>query len=409
MSVRYGPIFWLIMMCTTVVRAQQVDQSAPTVSPADSIFCSKQEALLEQAGFPDASCVLADDQLLVSYTRSKYRLGATSTRKLLSNLGQLPPDRIRSVNVTIADRGIPFYTLFIPVENAVPRSGDASFEIGTHPFPSTRGRSPFIKGDDFTLLFSLDPQLRFAFGASPDPIQIQFNLLPRFDLRLWKGSLFRFQYIIPVWNELDIPEEDFFRPGLITLSQFFRLGRGFFANSTVGYFSTYRYGAQIQLCKFLLRDRAFFGTQFGYTGYASYPKRLYVDPPVSGWQVSDVEYLDYLLTAGWRWNKQHVQLIAGWGRGLFEQEIKSLMVSRQFNLTTVELFVQQLDQEWNYGLRLQIPLPFYRTFIGNRVQIQTSPFFDFQYNGTQNYLQEYRTGHRLPFLSDHLHPDLFEL
>lgn len=407
MSVRCCLFFWFIVLSATVAHSQQVDGTAWLIPSSDSIFCLEQEAMLRQAGFPDASCSLDGDQYWVSYTRSKYRLGATSTRKLLAKLGQFPPETIKSLNITIADRGIPFYTYFIPVDRGISQTEDVRFEVGSRRFSNQSDHAHRIKGDDFTWMLSLDPQARFSFGASPDPVQVQFNLLPRIDLRLWRGSLFRFQYIIPVWNELDIPEEDFWRPGLITLSQFVRLGRGFFSNVTVGYFYPYRYGVQTQVCKFLLDDRAFVAAQIGYTGYASYPKRLYVDPPVAGWQVSSVEYLDYLLTAGWRWNSQHLQLIAGWGRGLFDQEVKTLMVSRQFNLTTVELFAHQLDQEWNYGLRLQVPLPFFRKFIGKRGMIQTSPFFDFHYNGTQNYLQEYNTGQQLPFLSDQLHPDLF--
>lgn len=393
-------------MCATVVRAQEISLPASSTSTADSMFCLDQEAKLKQAGFPDATCSIEGDRFWISYTRSKYRLGASSTRKVLTNLVQFPPGRIKSLNITIADRSIPFYTYAIPVENGIPQTVDSRFEIGTRPFSDVKNPSSFIHGDDYTLFFSLDPQFRFSFGARPDPIQIQFNLLPRLDLRLWKGSLLRFQYIIPVWNELDIPEEDFFRPGLITLSQSFRPGKGLFANLTAGYFSNYRYGAQAQLCKFLFKDRLFFGTQFGYTGYASYPVRLYVDHPVAGWQISDIEYLDYMMMAGWRWNRQNLQLTVGWGKGLYEQEIKTFTLNRQFNLTTVELFAQQLDNDWNYGMRLQIPIPFFRKFIGKRFTVQTAPFIDFYYNGTQNYIQDYWTGQRLPYLSDHLHPDL---
>ncbi len=406
MSVRCGLIISLILTGATVVRTQESSRFTSSTASADSIFCLNQEEKLRQAGFPDATCTLDGDKFWVSYTRSKYRLGATSTRKVVTNLGQDLPERIKSLNITVADRSIPFYTYDIPVENGISQTMDGRFEIGTRPFSAEGKPTHEVRGDDYTLIFSLDPQFRFSFGARPDPIQVQFNLLPRLDLRLWKGSLLRFQYIIPVWNELDIPEEDFWRPGLITLSQYMKLGKGFFANLTAGYVSNYRYGAQAQLCKFLFKDRVFFGTQFGYTGYASYPVRLYVDHPVAGWQISDVEYLDYMLMAGWRWNRQNLQLTAGWGRGLYEQEVKTLTISRQFNLTTVELFAQQLDKDWNYGMRLQIPIPFFRKFIGKRLTIQTSPFIDFYYNGTQHYLQDYWTGQRLPFLSDHLHPDL---
>lgn len=406
MSVRYNSFFWLLLLSSTVVRAQLVDAYTLSTHQEDSIFCSTLEADLWEAGFPDATCSLEKDHLKVSYTRSKFRLGARATHRLLSKIDTLPYDQVRSISITITDRGIPFYTYFIPVELGVPKPEHARFEIGINPFSDNLASAARGKGDDFTLLFSLDPQFRFSFGAAPDPFQVQFNLLPRLDLRLWKGSLLRFQYILPIYNELDIPEENICRPGLITLSQYLRLGRGLFSNISIGYFYPYRYGVQAQFCKFLLKDRAFIGAQFGYTGYASYPKRLFIDEPVPGWQVSSIEYADYLLTAGWRWNSQNLQLIAGWGKALFQQEVKSLVISRQFDLTTIELFAQQLDTNWNYGVRLQVPLPFVRHFIGKRLAVQTAPFIDYYYNGTQNYYQDYSTGQRFPFLSDQLHPDL---
>lgn len=406
MSVQSGPILWLILLFATSSRAQQA--SLPTSESAliDSAFCSVQEAILEQAGFPDASCVLKDGQLQVKYTRSRFRQGFVSNRKLLELLTPALLAGTRTIHLTVGDRSIPFYTYTIPVEQGIVQTEASGFLIGQTPlFPGQDQPLP-LRGDDYTLLFSLDPQLRFSFGASPDPVQIQFNVLPRLDLRLWKGSLLRFQYILPVWNELDIPEDDVFRPGLITLSQYVRPGRGLFASATVGYFYPYRYGIQTRMGKFLLRDRAFVGMEFGLTGYASYPKRLYVDPPVAGWEVSDIQYINYLITAGWRWNRPHLQMTAAWGRGLFDQQIKSLMISRQFNLTTVELFAQQLDADWNYGVRLQIPIPFFSRLVGKRLLCQTAPFLDYTYNGTQIYLQDYQTGQRFPFLSDHLHPDL---
>lgn len=396
----------LLLLFTTGLCAQVDVWPNHEVPLTDSLFATHQEKVLQHSGFPDASCQKLGDTIWLAYTRSRFRPGASSTKAILNTMAPFDSGAVRVAYITVCDRSLPVYTYSIPVTYGAPELDRAQFDILPSMSPLEERSHSRILGDDYTGLFSLDPQFRFSFGASPDPVQVQFNLLPRVDLRLWKGSLLRLQYIIPVWNELDIPEEDFWRPGLITFSQYIRLGKGFLSNFTAGYFSPYRYGVQAQLCKFFFKDRMFFGTQFGYTGYASYPVRLYVDRPVAGWQISDIEYLDYMLMAGWRWNRYNLQLVAGWGKGLYDQEVKTLSISRQFNLTTVEFFTQQLNRDWNYGMRLQIPFPFIRKIVGKRLIIQTSPFVDFYYNGTQNYFSEYWSGQRLPFFTDHLHPDL---
>ena len=71
-----------------------------------------------------------------------------------------------------------------------------------------------------------------------------------------------------------------------------------------------------------------------------------------------------------------------------------------------EFFVQQLDDKANFGLYVHIPIPFVRYFVGDRVTLQTGPFLNYRYNGTQNYPNQYSTGQVFPFLSHNLHPNL---
>ena len=81
-------------------------------------------------------------------------------------------------------------------------------------------------------------------------------------------------------------------------------------------------------------------------------------------------------------------------------------VNRQFKQTNIEFFVQQLDENWNYGMRVNIPIPFARKFIGKRITLQTAPFIDYIYNGTQYYGNVYSSGQTFPIVVNQFHPGL---
>ena len=398
--------FYLLFASSGYLLAQESRAQGSDHRGLDGFSTESIAHILKDAGFLDAACLLEDDQLRIVYSRSRYRPGAQSTRKLIAALDSLPQDKVSSLHITVNDRNLPVYYYQIPVVDGRPVVADTDYAISqlTHQEPSLQKASG--KLSNFTLLFSLDPQFRFAFGANPDPVQVQFNLLPSLAAQLWKGSLLRFQYIIPVWNELDIPEEDQFRPGLITFSQNIRLGRGFFATLNLGYFTNYRYGSQIELGKFLWKDQFYLGAALGYTGYASWPRRLSAETPQPGWEFSDLGYLDYRFTAGWRWHPYDLQILATYGMGLNDQEYAMMAIARQFKQTTFEIFAQKLDNDYNYGIRLKIPIPFYRLFVGNRLTLQSGDFLDFRYNGTQYYHNTYHIGQNFPPIWDNLHPEL---
>jgi len=383
-------------------RAQgDVEQRLP-----DTVHLERIRAALIGASFLDAACGVDEGELRIVYSRSLFRPGAAATRRLLEVVEPLLEDRYRSVRVTVDDRNLPFYSHLFPIVD-----GRLSTEASTWTIGKDKARGDALqrtsgRNSNFTVLFSLDPRLRFAFGAKPDPIQWQFNLEPSVQVQLWRGSQLQYQHILPIYNGLNIPEEDLPRPGLISFSQYLRLGRGMFANLTAGYFQSYRYGVQAQAGKFLFGGSGFLGATAGYTGYASFPKRLNVEKPVPGWQFSQVNALDYQLTAGWRWHRYDLQLLASIGEGLGAQRIMTFAAARQFRQTTVEFFVQQLDDKANFGLYVHIPIPFVRYFVGDRVTLQTGPFLNYRYNGTQNYPNQYSTGQVFPFLSHNLHPNL---
>ena len=84
-----------------------------------------------------------------------------------------------------------------------------------------------------------------------------------------------------------------------------RLPTNLFAGVSVGYFTNYRYGTALDVRKYFLNGNVALRGHLGYTGYASYPKRLGVDEPEKIWQYGDFDYVDYKIGIDYfiaKWN-----------------------------------------------------------------------------------------------------------
>lgn len=383
----------LFLLLCAGARTQPVDQVAL-------------ESLLHSSGFPDATCYLSGDTLMITYDRSRYRPSAPATGKLLDQLDSIGLIPGTHLVVWWTDRHVQTAGFDIPLKEGQVDRGSLVWSMAPGPWRDRDFRRRSGRFSNWTAEFRLDPQLRFSFGSQEDPVRMQANILPTLDCRLWSGAMVTLQYVIPVWNELDIPEEKHPRPSLITLSQNFRWGRSAYGRLTVGYFRSWRYGGRLEVGRYLFNDRLFMGGRIGLTGYASWPRRLSLPKPEPGWQVSDPEAVDWLLTAGWRFHRQDVQILASAGQTLASKTLLRAQVARQFRQTTVELFVESLESDMNFGARVRIPIPFIRWFPQRRLAFCTGQFLDYRYNGTQVYPEAYDTGQQYPFMMDNVHPEL---
>jgi hypothetical protein len=399
-------LYALLLICVGVA-PQRASPPAPAGPLPDTLpDTTFPEAALPRS-FPDLALQTSGDTLFVAYSRSRYRPGAEASLRLLDALAQYKLPGIRTCLVFVREDDITQYIYTVPVREGHLHPAEATYAIGQAIRTPRSLRQQTGRTANYHLEVSLDLLPRFAFGANPDPVQSQLNLLPGMALRLWPGSRLHVQYALPLWNELNIPEESRVRPWLLTFSQTAQPAPGLFLRATAGYFRGYRYGGQLQTGYLALRGRLFLGASLGRTGYAAFPRRLNAAEGVQpGWEYSPIGYTDYLLTAGWRWDRYHLQILASTGKALLHQHIHAFSINRQFRQTNVRGFVQQIDDQWNYGIALMLPIPFARYFAGKRLTLQTGPFLDFRYNGTQHYAAEYLTGYAFPNLYGNLHPGM---
>ncbi len=79
--------------------------------------------------------------------------------------------------------------------------------------------------------------------------QSLWQLSPAVELTLWSGSKFSYQVVFPVWNDGYGARSGKIHPGMVTLSQRFRLPLDITGKAAIGTFSNSRYGFGLELRK----------------------------------------------------------------------------------------------------------------------------------------------------------------
>jgi len=244
----------------------------------------------------------------------------------------------------------------------------------------------------FKLEIVIEPDLNLVLGGTPDPVLHQFNLIPTANLYLWKGAQFKFQGILPISNELGIPEETFVRPGILSFSQQVRLPTNLFVGISFGYYSEYRYGTSLDLTKYFINGNLALNGHLGYTGYASYPKRLGVENPEKVWQYGDWDYLDYKMGVSYFIPKWKVKMGVSYGKVLYNKKALHVSMTQQFKEARIEVFSFKTDNGYNYGVNLAIPIFSKKYWKPKVVSIKPASHLQYSYYFTQRYISEYNTG-----------------
>lgn len=370
-------------------------------------------------GFLGISIHSLDSQLIVRYENRIFRQEAAAILTIIKMMDNNWPPKYKEAILISHRMDIPMIMIIIPrieylrfskkvinEENFV-SSLSISYAGSKSDLISKLGQSHRFSG--FRLLLEVAPQLKFSLGGAPDPFLYQLNLLPELKFFLWPGALLRIQGIYPITNELKIPEEDFFRPGFLTLTQTTRLASNLFAELNIGYFSDYRYGIALDVHRFFFRHRLRLSGHLGHTGYASYPIRLEVESPRKGWQFSAPDYWNWQVEAAYRW--PYWNLITSVRYGQYLQFEKSITVNilRQFDELNIGFMGHYSSDGINYGFNLSLPLWPSKYWKPRRFQVRPAKYFNYNYYATQHHLSDFSTGSSWIEDQQRLHPDFLSI
>lgn len=366
-------------------------------------------------GLQNLAAVEQDSTLYLTFENRVYRSDFKLLQSLTEAFAKDTYFQFEHVEVTIQNRGLPIIkTSFSNANFAAENKVNGLFTLNHSVLADYKewkqrfGKKQTNKGQ-YRAEIEIGVQLKLALGAQRDPILHQVSLLPALNLYLWRGAQIKLQGLVPLSDELDIVEEQFWRPRLLVLDQYLPLPKQFLLRASVGYFTERRYGTALELNKFLGKQgQVLLQVRTAYTGFASFPKVLGVEFPEKGWQIGGVNYWTYGLAAEWRIPRWELRTRLEWEKSLLNKEVVRVEVWRQFNELQLGFFAFQYEKQENYGFRIAIPILPKKYAKPGRVHIKPSRYFRYTYHSTQNYATKFSVGEDLWDFYKTLHPGFIQ-
>jgi hypothetical protein len=342
------PLLLLVLLLPYSSHAQLSPGTSGTIS-----------SLLSSNGFENIRTIARNDTLFVALENRVWRWdprgAAEALRVVVPSAGSS-----RVISVTFLRTGIPITTLVVPVSaydsliagtmpaerfagEAMALLSDRSWRSALRPLKPVR--PSFCKFD-----VSVIPQLKAQFGNFDGPLEFQFNIAPAVQISFLRGMTFTGQVIFPVYSNLpDDPEGNTIRPGIVTLSQSFRLPSQVFTTLSAGYFTRNRYGLAGDARKYLFNGRLSAGVALGVTGEIRLVEGVF--------NYSSLDRFTWFCDAAWRWARYDLTLGAGYGGFLNGDEGWRADLSRQFGEVSIGFFAMVTGGMVNGGFNFRVPLP----------------------------------------------------
>ncbi len=366
--------------------------------------------LLARAGYENVRVSQRSDTLCVGVENRVWRYEPRAAAEVLKLVmpATLPGG---IVSLTLLQTGIPVTTLVVS-RNTYDRLvagqlspadfGDSIASLlPNRIYRSHLATQPATNSSFFKFDLVIAPQLKLQLGNFVHPLEAQFNVVPTLQVSFLRGMTFTGQVIIPVFNNLiGDPEGNTIRPGLVTLSQTFRLPHQFFTTVTAGYFTRNRYGITGEARKFLFNGRLSAGATIGYTGQAQMLEGYFTYAPIN--------LFTWFADASYRFARYDLTLRAGYGGFIGRDQGWRADVSRQFGEVTIGFFAMETGGLVNGGFNFIVPLPPRKYGTRNHIRVRPSSYIPWEYRakGLPSMGRTFSSGTSVEELLFNLNPDL---
>jgi hypothetical protein len=360
----------------------------------NSLADNLKDDLIEN-GFENVSVILADRRAILTYENRMYRDEIRAAKEVMALLAPQVEGK-ESITLIPQNRKIPLVVITIPADEKLASAIDVSLDVD-----SIWGKIQCTqKANSSSYKFDIvvHPQFKAQFGDHDDPVESQINLAPEIKMTLWKGMSLSAQLIIPLQNELG-GDGDYWRPGLLTINQTFRLPRNTFVSATMGYFTQHRYGTDLEIKKYFANGRWLIGANVGYTGYDSYLKGV--------WYYAGLDVLTAFFNAEYRVAQYDLSLRATYGKFLYGDRGWRFDILRQFGEVEIGFFALKTERGHNGGFNFSIPIfpPKYLPTGPGRISPAKAFPWEYRYKGLPNDGIQYKTGNSIDEFIKRLNPD----
>ena len=228
------------------------------------------------------------------------------------------------------------------------------------------------------------PQLALKNTNFDHLYHVMIDLSPSIETSLWKGMLLSGQLIFPVRGGF-IPEENFIRPGFVTLSQEFKAKNNWFGRATIGNFNSWRYGADVSF-KHPFGDSNWSMTlQTGYTGSSHF---------INGqWITGKLNTLTWSAGTGYFYPRFNLQMNLAYSSYLNNDHAVRADCTRHVGSVSIGFYAIYGDGPVNGGFHFSIPLGLNKYERKHDVRVMPAKYFDLEYNAEteMQYYQYYET------------------
>ena len=346
--------------------------------------------VLTSLGFENVCALWSNDTLRLAYENNIYRWNVRGLKVVIDTVINRVPAGTNLEIITLKN-AIPLFKTMISAEDWHRyRQDSLTYEQFSEKMKLTNdvGKSwELLKGEkmsnlhyakfDFVVypLFSI---MNIHFYAL---YEVQFSLAPSVEFSLWKGNKFTGQVIIPIYGDKAY-DDNYVRPGFITVSQEFRTPGPFFGRVTLGMFDRYRQGIDLALRHPFKNDHWSAGFNGGYTGLY-YRNKLNNDT----WTFVMNYSVYYLLNVGYFFKPFNLQVNLRGGRFLYKDYGARIDITRYFGDTNVGFYATYTQGAKDAGFHFTAPLPPGKRGRRHRVRVLPPKYYEFSYSAGTEFIK----------------------
>lgn len=307
---------------------------------------------LEKAGFANVRVAQQDSLTVFTIQNDAYKLqasGIAAAVKLLTEQGMTEGGTLKLI---VTDHSVPQVSLTYD-----PTVGDweVSHRVDRKSWKLVR-RQPKGNNSLGKIDITVYPQISLMNLIITQVYQSLWQLSPAIELEPWPGAKFSYMMKFPIYNDGYGPAEDKIHPGIISLSQNFRIPGDIMGKATVGVFSNSRYGAVLSLSRrFAFNPRFWVEGWFGMLGLCYWEGfNFHMDPKFKPY---------FGVGAGYYWPKAETAFIVRVQKHLLDDYAIKAEMNRHFRYCTIGFYAEKGLNSYaktNGGFRFVVELPPYR-------------------------------------------------
>ena len=356
--------------------------------------------VLTSGGFRNVATVISGDSIFLTFENYDYRFESDAIKAVLvKTISVLTmPTRYKVLILLPQKNQVPVIAVVVSLNRYNSRTEDntgidntmddiyVTARLGGYQkkLINIPGHNSLISNIDI----EVKPQLRLQLGDYDYPVKYQFCLLPAISTSLWKGMHFTYQLVIPALTYHYVDKYNFIRPGIITISQLFRLPEDILSAFTLGYFTRNRYGLDFEIGKYFINQRFFCSVNSGYTGNAEF---IQAGSFGSSFEYGEMNYFTYRTSINYIIPKYAMVLNVTAGKYLYHQKAVEAAISRHFNEYFLSLNASLTNEGTNFGVSISVPLYPAKYSSNKKIRIRPSECFNYSYLAARNFTYYYET------------------